>query len=597
MRSIRVSLVVYFVVLVVASLGVASFLVFNVAERTLRDKEVAAGELIESNYKERCQEARVQLDVRLLSQAKALAGRVRPRFRMYRDATFHLHALGLLMSMTGPNAHMGAPHLIWIVQGPQARRRGWPYITPLQFQMWHHDMIALSFGGEVEVPEDPRTPRISSLIQTNGWGLSMTTGGGLPLPDESEFAPFERLTWAFDDCELGGVGAVRRVRFRSLLTLQEGGGPPALPGTRPTYQAPRPAIIIQCAASLKDLEDSLEPFRVQRDEEHARLREETAETVGRLRRWLFLISGVTLGATLLGCVGLVWIGLQPLRRLGDAVSRVSPRNFALLLDGRHMPMELQPIVNRLRTTLDQLRRAFDREKQATADISHELRTPLAALLTTIELALRKPRPIEQYREMLQDCHASATHMHQIVERLLTLARLDAGVDRLRAQPIDAVELAEQCLSAVRPLADARGLQLNLRSRAEAAKVGGTVHPILVTDPDKLREVLNNLLHNAIQYNRPHGTIDLEVAPDQGRVRFEVRDTGIGIAEDTRERIFERFYRADPSRSADGMNAGLGLAIVKEYVELMGGQISVESRPGQGSTFRVQLPLEGPGAAA
>src|SRR5947208_16860970 len=112
---------------------------------------------------------------------------------------------------------------------------------------------------------------------------------------------------------------------------------------------------------------------------------------------------------------------------------------------------------------------------------------------------------------------------------------------------------------------------------------------LVTDPNKLREVMKNLLHNAIQYNRPHGSIDLTVARENGHVEVEVRDTGIGIAPKARERIFERFFRADPSRQADGLHAGLGLAIVKGYVDLIGGTIAVESDEGQGSTFRIQLP--------
>jgi signal transduction histidine kinase len=197
--------------------------------------------------------------------------------------------------------------------------------------------------------------------------------------------------------------------------------------------------------------------------------------------------------------------------------------------------------------------------------------------------------------MLSDCRLSASQMHQIVERLLTLARLDAGVDRLRAQPVDAGELAAQCASVVRPLAEARGLSLevhNLLAAVEDAAEGGP----LLTDPDKLREVLTNLLHNAIQYNRPAGRIDVTVARQDGRVRLEVADTGIGIAPDAREHIFERFYRADPSRNAEDLHAGLGLAIVKEYVELMGGRITVESEEGQGSTFRVELPVCGPAQA-
>jgi signal transduction histidine kinase len=113
---------------------------------------------------------------------------------------------------------------------------------------------------------------------------------------------------------------------------------------------------------------------------------------------------------------------------------------------------------------------------------------------------------------------------------------------------------------------------------------------MATDPDKLREVLTNLLHNAVQYNRPNGEIDLRVARDNGHLQVEVRDTGIGIAPEARDCVFERFYRADPSRNSDGLHAGLGLAIVKEYVDLMGGTIAVDSAEGQGSTFRVRLPV-------
>src|SRR5207302_3466720 len=121
---------------------------------------------------------------------------------------------------------------------------------------------------------------------------------------------------------------------------------------------------------------------------------------------------------------------------------------------------LSPIAERLAETLEQLKRAFAREKQATADISHELRTPLAALMTTIDVVLRKQRSADEYREALQDCRASGQQINEAVERLLALARLDAGVDRLRRQPVDAANLARQCLSVVRPLAEVNGLRLS-----------------------------------------------------------------------------------------------------------------------------------------
>src|SRR5205814_8332115 len=145
----------------------------------------------------------------------------------------------------------------------------------------------------------------------------------------------------------------------------------------------------------------------------------------------------------------------------DAVSRVSEKDFRLQFDDPRLPRELQPIADRLAQTLELLRRAFTREKQAAADISHELRTPLAALLTTTEVALRKSRTPDEYRELLQDCHATGKQMNQLVERLLSLARLDAGVDTFRPQDVDVAELAEQCAALVRPLAEARELHLQV----------------------------------------------------------------------------------------------------------------------------------------
>jgi signal transduction histidine kinase len=186
--------------------------------------------------------------------------------------------------------------------------------------------------------------------------------------------------------------------------------------------------------------------------------------------------------------------------------------------------------------------------------------------------------------MIQDCHASAQQMNQIIERLLTLARLDAGVALFRPQPVDVAEVAEQCAAVVRPLAEASGLTLTVQSPSDAGETK------LSTDPDKLREVMNNLLHNAVQYNRPGGHIALSVVRENGHVRVEVEDTGIGIPAEARGRIFERFFRADPSRHTDGLNAGLGLAIVKEYIELMAGRIDVESEEGRYTRFRVELPV-------
>jgi heavy metal sensor kinase len=346
---------------------------------------------------------------------------------------------------------------------------------------------------------------------------------------------------------------------------------------------PGPALYIQCAAETSKLDAEVAKLGNKLDNDLAKLDEDRRQTLATLRNRLLLIGLATFAATLVGGFWLVRVGLSPLHRLSVAVSRVSAKDFKLPFDEPRLPRELRPIVERLTQTLELLKRTFAREKQAAADISHELRTPLAALLTTTEVGLRKPRSAEEYRELLADCHATGQQMSQLIERLLALARLDAGVDTLRPREVDASSVAEQCATLVRPLAAARGLSLRVERNG----------PVLLhTDPDKLREILNNLLHNAIEYNRPEGSIELALGRQNGHVLLEVKDTGIGIAPAVQEQIFERFYRADPSRQADGLHAGLGLAIVKGYVDLMGGKISVQSTEGQGTTFRVELPASG-----
>ena len=354
------------------------------------------------------------------------------------------------------------------------------------------------------------------------------------------------------------------------------------PRPRPPWElATSPAILMQVAAETKQRDKALADHKDALEDNLANLKVEAQATLTSLRNRLLLLSMITFAATVAGGIWLVRLGLSPLRRLSDAVSLVSVKDFRLPFEERRLPGELRPIVERLTETLELLKRAFASEKQAAADISHELRTPLSALLTTIDVALRKPRSPEEYRELLSDCHATGLQMSQLVERLLALARLDAGVDTLRPRTVDVTNLAEQCTAMVRPLADVRGLSLNLHRN-------GPIH--VTADADKLREIMTNLLHNAIEYNRPKGSVDFTVQQADGHLEVEVRDTGVGIKPEAREHIFERFFRADPSRQSEGLHAGLGLAIVKGYVDLMGGTITVDSVPGSGSTFRLRLPI-------
>ena len=594
-RSIRLSLTVYFLALLAAALGVASVIVYHSAQKTLEDKQRAAAQLIDAEYENLRKTEEDKLDRDLLAQAETLAGVARPRldWKKQGDRTVAYSRISLLAAAATPNPYMLAASCM--------DQKHWQFFADLSAKIAGQ----ITFEDTGVLAQVSKTDYYIQINSVHGASYRSESMGDnvFPVPrDAFAHAPSAEPTdasaadridtplWSFSEFDLHGGERVRLVTYKGFVPYaytsqpnRSGSGPrhgdERPPWMRPEFQ-PLHAIYIQCAASTKDRDLALAGH----DRDHAAalaaLPAETGASLAELRNRLLLTGGFLFLAAVVGCYGLVRLGLAPLRRLSDAVSRVSAKDFRLQVDQRQMPGELKPIVGRLTQTLEMLKRAFEREKQATADISHELRTPLAALLTTTEIALRKPRTAEEYRELLEDCRLSAQHMAQAVERLLALARLDAGVDRLRPQPIDAADLAEQCGALVRPLAEARGLTLTVRRNGPAP---------VVADPDKLREIVTNLLHNAVEYNRPHGAIDLTVARENGGLEVEVKDTGVGIGAEAKAHLFERFYRADSSRAGDGLHAGLGLAIVKGYVDLMGGEIAVESVEGQGSTFRVRLP--------
>ena len=618
MRSIRLSLTVYFLALLAAALGAASLLAYrttksslearqHAAEEQLRDKRSATAAVLQAKFKQDRAAEKARLDAALLSQARTLAGLVQFQFDWKRVRYQKWNFTGAIAAAAAPHGHLLIP--LWVAEGAprEDKSRGpGPHrgrVPSFSFELCGR--VINSMKTEITLTNNDLLEHVdgevAEFFQINSaWGSvyhSQKMDGRSFDFDPGVFKS-KVLGEQLDDARLGANLKVRRATLKAPAArlVPFGGGafrghgrpPERAPSGRPELVA-QPAIFIQCACNTQKRDAALAILTGNCEKELALLDRRLAEDLGRveaetvsslqsLRNHLLAVGLFTFAAAVLGTCVLVWLGLAPLHRLGEAVSRVSEKDFRLQYDS-HLPRELSPIAGRLSRTLEQLKHAFAREKQATADISHELRTPLSALLTTIDVSLRKPRSAAEYREALEDCRASAQHINQAVERLLALARLDAGVDALRKRPVDAAEVARQCVAGVRPLAEARGLSVRVR---------GDEAP-LHTDPDKLREILNNLLHNAIEYNRQGGSIDVAVARQNGHLCVQVQDTGIGIAPEARAHIFERFYRADPSRQADGLHAGLGLAIVKGYLDLMGGTIDVDSTQGQGSTFRVQLP--------
>lgn len=217
-----------------------------------------------------------------------------------------------------------------------------------------------------------------------------------------------------------------------------------------------------------------------------------------------------------------------------------------------------------------------------ARMSHELRTPLAAIIGYGELlADGITGPVnEEQKKQLNRIRSSANHLLSIIDEILTLARMEAGKEAVNLESADVGELLDSVSHMAEPLANAKGLQFKLDKRTDGAS--------LVTDPMKLRQVLLNLISNAVKYTE-RGAITVTTEMSDGTMDFLVRDTGVGISQENIEKIFEPFWQVEQTTTRRSGGTGLGLAVTRQFVELLGGNINVTSTLGDGSTFRVSLP--------
>ncbi len=235
----------------------------------------------------------------------------------------------------------------------------------------------------------------------------------------------------------------------------------------------------------------------------------------------------------------------------------------------------------------ELNRLIEMRRDFVANVSHELKTPLAAIRGYAETlrdgALAEPATAARFTgRILRQCE----RLQALLADLLTLSRLESLERAPQHEPVDLLALVQRAVELMAKAAEEKGVEV----RVEAQEVPPL--PRLAGDAEGLERLVVNLLDNAIKYNRPQGRATLRLQSRGGQALLEVADTGIGIPPDALGRIFERFYRVDKGRAREDGGTGLGLAIVKHVAQAHGGQVEVESRLGQGSTFRVHLPLAG-----
>jgi two-component system OmpR family sensor kinase len=275
-----------------------------------------------------------------------------------------------------------------------------------------------------------------------------------------------------------------------------------------------------------------------------------------------------------------WIvgrGLAPLGRIASAVKERSPTALTPVpSDG--LPQEIRPLADSLNDLLARLDQSFALQRRFAADAAHELRTPLTALNLQVQLAERAQGDEDRARafERLRQGIRRAT---RLVQQLLTMARLDPDA---AAAPPAAVEVGTLVASVVddaRPTARERGVELVCQNLSGGASVSGS--------EDALRILFNNVVDNAVRYTPPGGRVSVLCERDGDSVQVAVEDTGPGIPEEERERVFDRFYRG---RAAEGSGTGLGLAIVSQVAEMHRGRVMLESGPLGGLRVRVRLPV-------
>jgi two-component system, OmpR family, sensor kinase len=273
--------------------------------------------------------------------------------------------------------------------------------------------------------------------------------------------------------------------------------------------------------------------------------------------------------------------LIPVDRMTQAARRIGAGQLSARIEVSGSRDELDRLAETLNSMLGRLESAFTEMRQFTADASHELQTPLTILRGEMEIALRSKRSEAEYVDVMKSALEEIERISLLVEGLLLLARSDAGVLRIDKKPVSLPILAEDVIDRLSPFAEARGILLRL-GEIESAEVEG--------DPVHLGRLFFNLIDNAIKYTPSGGTVKISIREDGGEAFFSVADTGMGIPEEEREKVFQRFYRSPEARSGAQGGSGLGLAIVKSIAEAHGGIVSVESGPEQGSLFTVRLPL-------
>jgi heavy metal sensor kinase len=303
-----------------------------------------------------------------------------------------------------------------------------------------------------------------------------------------------------------------------------------------------------------------------------------------LRRLVFVLLvslPLGVGLALAGVWFLAGRAIRPVGTITEAAQRIAAGDLTQRINVPATADELGRLAATFNDMIARLEASFRQVRQFSADASHELRTPLTVMKGETDLALRRARPSEDYRLVLESNLEEIDRMSQIVEELLFLSRTDLGEVKIASAPVQLDVIVKEAQRQAAVLGQSQQIEVTASTIESAVVIG---------DELRLRELVLNLLDNAVKYSHPGGKAEITLTREGDLARLTVKDQGIGVSPEEQTHLFNRFYRTEPARAHTKKGTGLGLAICKWIVEVHHGTIQVQSAGGEGSTFTVTLPL-------
>lgn len=300
------------------------------------------------------------------------------------------------------------------------------------------------------------------------------------------------------------------------------------------------------------------------------------------------LLGGTLVVLSMALLTSIWVAKRiatPIADFATTTRALTHDRLSKRLELRQSTSEMTELAQAFNSMLENLQRAFDRQKQFTADAAHELRTPVSVVLAQSEHSLARERSENDYRAGFETTRATAIHMRHLVQDLLDLARLDDGCLPLQFEPLDLETVGHEAVAMMSPVSAEKSILIELKSSSA----------VMLGDRLRLRQIFLNLLSNAIQYSDPGTCVRVLISDDSDQVKVTIRDEGIGMSEEEQALVWNRFHCVDDARTVSAQpsqreqaiassGVGLGLSLVAELVRLHKGQIRMVSAPGVGTTF-------------